>query len=331
MKRNILNRFWYKTVQWSLGSALAAPLLSSGAPSESPRAPNIIFILADDVSARELSTYNGTIPMPNLDRMAEQGIQFNTAWSTPLCSPTRAMLMTGKYPQNQGYWHNGVGPKVPYFEDPRHLPLLRMAKQAGYDIGWFGKLHNGEPENMPEIGVDEYLTYRYWKGYDGPDQGRGGPDRHGMYGVSWYWHPGLLDNGKGLPTTDADFGPDIELKHVCNFIKKERNRPFLAYWPSNLPHKAYDPQKKTWYYTDVPELDARGNPTGGKTPGSLEATMHYFDYLIGKLETRLKELGLDKNTVIFFAGDNGTANVDKGGTTWTGQFAYPSSYGEGRL
>ena len=300
-----------------LSVLMAASVAAGGSsmPAEERR-PNVIFILADDVSARELSIYDGDIPMPNLDRMAEQGVQFHTAWAAPKCAPTRAVLMTGKYPYNTGYWNNSgqnmADPSTPFFEDERHLPLLEMARQAGYTTGWFGKIHNGEPEDMKALGVDTYLTYRRWPGYEGPLQKKGPQHADHMYGVSWYWYPGIIVDGEGLPTTPEQFGPDLELDYLLDFVAENRDRPFVAYWPSNLPHKAYDPETGKWYYTDVPELDAEGNWTGGKVPGSLEATMHYFDFLLGRLNAALKKEGLADNTVVFFAGDNGTAGKDKG-------------------
>jgi arylsulfatase A-like enzyme len=88
--------------------------------------PNIILILADDVSADELSPYGGTIAMPNLQKLAADGVLIRDAWSTPVCAPSRAMLMTGKYPHHTGYYENPVSPEVPFWQDPRHLPLLKM-------------------------------------------------------------------------------------------------------------------------------------------------------------------------------------------------------------
>lgn len=287
-------------------------LLQPGAAFASKPA-NIIILLADDVSARELSTYGGSIEMPNLDKLAENGIQFTTAWATPLCGPTRAMIMTGKYPHNQGYWENSVTPSKHYFDDSRHLPLLQMARKAGYRTGFFGKLHHGEPKDMEKVGADTYLTYRYWEGYDGPDQGRGGPQRQGMYGISWYWHPGVVKNGKGVPTRNSDFGPDMELAALIEFVEDNRNQPFLAYWSTNLPHQAYSPEQDKWYYTDVPPINTQGTPGEKKVKGSLKATMHYLDYLLGQLSQSLETMGLANRTILFFASDNGTANgTDKG-------------------
>ncbi|TSA29327.1 MAG: hypothetical protein D4R65_15390 [Verrucomicrobiaceae bacterium] len=286
--------------------ALCSELCAAG-PSAAK--PNIILILADDISARDLSCYGGPVQMPVLDRLAKQGVQFNNAWSAPLCGPTRAILHTGKYPHHQGYYENAVAPSVAFYDDPRHLPLLRMAKSAGYAAGMFGKMHFGN--DAGKYGADVHCVYRYWKGYDGPSHSPDGA-REGMYGVSWYWHPGLILNGVGIPTTEEDFGPDIELKQLLTFVEANKNHPFVAYWPCNLPHMERNPATGKFSYTTVPELDANGENTGRKVAGSLRSNLAYFDFLIGRLQTQLQQLGLAENTVIFFAGDNGTADGDKG-------------------
>ena len=282
--------------------------------------PNIIFIFADDVSAHELSAYGGPIHMPVLNQMAGEGIRFNHAWASPLCGPSRAMLHTGKYPHNQGYWENQVMPSVSFWQDQRHVLWLQMARLAGYKTGFFDKLHHGGGSHdrdqldrqMQAYGADQYLMNRYWDGYDGPDQGRGGSERRGMYGVSWFYHPGMIFNGEPLPTNPDDFGPDISVAKIKDFIRANREEPFFVYWPTNLPHKAFDPEKDTWYYTDVPEVDANGNRTGNRIPGSLESTMQHLDLLTGEIIDELKKLGLLERTILFFVGDNGTADQDKG-------------------
>lgn len=276
-----------------------------------PVRPNIIIVLADDLSARDLALYGGAVRTPNLERLAQQGVRFNNAWSAPLCGPSRAILHTGKYPCRQGYYENAVTPRVAFYDDPRHLPLLRMAKQAGYVTGMFGKMHFGEDPG--KYGADVHCIYRYWKGYDGSSHSPDG-SRDGMYGVSWYWHPGLILNGVGIPTTQEDFGPDIELKQLLSFVEANKGRPFLAYWPSNLPHMERNPKTgyRTFSYTAVPELDASGARTGRQVAGSLASAVGYLDLLVGRLQERLRQLGLAENTVVVFAADNGTANGDKG-------------------
>ncbi len=279
-----------------------------GAPAAEPR-PNIIFVLADDLSARDLALYGGPVRTPVLERMARSGVLFHDAWSAPLCGPSRAILHTGKYPQNQGYYENQITPEVPFFRDGRHLPLLKMAAGAGCATGMFGKIHHGG--DPAEYGAQEHCLARYWEGYDGPFQKRTRP-RAGMYAISWYWHPGIVVNGVGLPTGPDDFGPDIECEHLLQFIGRNKDRPFFAYWPSNLPHMAHDPKTGRWAYTDVPELDAGGGRTGGRHKGSLASAVGYLDALIGRIQDHLERSGIADRTIIFFTADNGTADGDKG-------------------
>ncbi len=279
-----------------------------GAPAAGPR-PNIILVLADDLSARDLALYGGPIRTPNLDRMARLGVAFRDAWSAPLCGPSRAILHTGKYPHHQGYYENQITPKVPFFRDARHLPLLKMAAGAGYATGMFGKIHHGG--DPAEYGAQEHCLARYWEGYDGPFQKKTEP-RGGMYAISWYWHPGVVVNGVGLPTGPEDFGPEIECDHLLRFIDRNRDRPFFAYWPSNLPHMAHDPKADRWYYTDVPELDAGDRRTGRRVKGSLASTVAYLDAQIGRILAHLERSGIADRTVLIFTADNGTADGDKG-------------------
>jgi arylsulfatase A-like enzyme len=283
---------------------------------EGTRLPNIILILADDVSADELSPYGGGIAMPNLQKLADDGVLFRNGWSAPLCGPSRAMIMTGKYPHNTGYYENAVMPRIPFEKDPRHLPILKMLKEAGYATSMVGKKHFGAVADVGPYGADDWLIARYWDGHDGPRQNSWSPNRSDMYGVSWYWHPGLVRNGQGVPTTEADFGPDLELQHLLDFIAAQRDRrPFAALWTTNLPHKAHDekrPGELQWYYTDVPELDSEGRRTGGKVAGSIRSNMQYLDHLLGKLRAGLQANGLSDRTIIFFTADNGTADVRGG-------------------
>jgi len=294
-------------------AALAAPgVAGAAAPGAETgkRPPNIIFILADDVSADELSPYGGTIVMPNLQRLANEGVLFRNAWSTPLCGPSRAMIMTGKYPHHTGYYENHI--PAPVEKDPRHLLILKMLKQAGYATGMIGKKHDGDDADAGIYGADDWLINRYWDGHDGPRQNSWSPVRAGMYGISWYWHPGLIENGKGVPTTASDFGPDLEFEHLLKYAVENKNRPFAILWMTNLPHKAHDetrPADCQWYYTDVPKPGSKGKAAGGRVPGSLGSNMQYLDHLLGRLRSGLDGQGLAGNTIIFFSADNGTADI----------------------
>lgn len=142
---------------------------------------------------------------------------------------------------NQGYWANSIIPKIPFYEDPRHDLRMKIAREAGYTTAFFEKLH---PDHRPHesddldaqmdaYGVDHYMINRYWEGYDGPDQGRGWGQRRGMYGVSWYWHPGFIKNGEGVVTTPDDFGPDLAADDMKSF--RRRSPPVEVYRPDFLP------------------------------------------------------------------------------------------------
>ena len=144
---------------------------------EGNRPPNIILILADDVSADELSPYGGEIAMPNLQKLADDGVLFRNGWSTPLCAPSRAMIMTGKYPHHTGYYENAVVPRIPFEKDPRHLPILKMLKDAGYTTSMVGKKHPGNEVDAGPYGADDWFIARYWKGHDGARQTSWAPDR----------------------------------------------------------------------------------------------------------------------------------------------------------
>jgi len=130
-----------------------------------------------------------------------------------------------------------------------------------------------------------------------------------MYAVQWYWHPGIILNGKGIHTEPEDFGPDIHVEKIIDFMEHHREEPFFVYWPTFLPHKDFNQEE--WRYTDVPELDAAGNKTGRKVHGSLKADLEYLDHLLGKIIAAVKANGLENDTIIVFTGDNGTAPYGK--------------------
>lgn len=290
-------------------AALVAGPLARGLSfaEEERKRPNVILILADDLSAKELACYGGTgISTPTLDAMAAEGIMFRTAWTSPICGPSRALLRTGLYACRTGYYHNNIIPRVPTYRT--HLEIGHAMRNAGYATAAYGKLHDGgDPK---DYGYDEYCCTLHWDGYDGSPQSAN--EGKGMYSIQWYWHPGLVANGKGVPTTDADFGPDIEVDRMLDFIERKKAEPFFVFWATNLPHMERRPGAKRWNYTDVPELDSEGRKTGRRVKGSLKADVEYIDHLIKRIRSRLAELGLLDNTIIVFTSDNGTAGYGKG-------------------
>jgi len=292
MERRTMN---LKTYLLSIGAlSLAASLMVNAAEEH----PNIILILSDDISSKDLACYGGYIKTPTLTRLADKGVLFQTAWSAPLCGPSRAILHTGKYPYNQGYYENGVTPTPSFTRDKRHQPILRMAKAAGYATGMYGKVHHDRGEDASIYGMDDYCLWQKWDGHDGP--------------YARYWHPSYVANGKGVPTCADDFGPDIALQRIFNFIDVNKETPFFVYWPAVLAHGELSPETNRWGMPEVPEVNAAGKKTGGRVKGSLKSMIEYQDYLVGQLVEKLEKLGLMENTIIFYIGDNGTPGYGKG-------------------
>jgi len=305
-KRAVTRRtFLERGLQLSAAAGMLGAVGAEAADGAADR-PNVILIFADDLSAKELSCYgNQDIRTPNLDRMARDGVMFRTGWSTPLCGPSRATLHTGQYAARTGYYDNDIRPTTPFWKT--HMTLGQAMKRAGYATAMYGKIHHGGDPR--DYGFDEYCVAQYWDGYDGPNQAMGPPD-HGMYAIQWYWHPGLVENGEGVPTTPDDFGPDMEVARLNAFVRDHKDAPFFVYWPTNLIHMEHR-EGGTWHYTDVPELDAEGRPTGGRVPGSCKATTEYLDHLVGRILANLDETGLRERTIVLFIGDNGTAEYGK--------------------
>jgi arylsulfatase A len=288
------------------GSTEAVPAAepSGGAGRERP---NVILILADDVSAGEYALYGGTgIVTPQLDALAGEGLHFRTAWAAPLCGPARAMLLSGRYNEHTGMASN-AGRRQDLLANPTLGTLMR---RAGYATGIFGKLHHGgAPESY---GFDEYCICRIWDGYSGSPQRSYA--RAGMYAIHWYWHPGLVANGVGIPTTAENFGPEIVSGHILDFITRHKDRPFFVLWTAHLPHHEFVEKTGGWARPDVPELDENFAPTGKRVPASLASNLAYLDGKLGGIRRHLQTLGIAERTIMIYTADNGTADKppDKG-------------------
>jgi len=259
--------------------------------------PNIVVIMADDLGAENLGCYGNTVySTPNLDRMATEGARFENAFSTPVCTPTRAMILTGLYPNRSGFLERLDSPLDPERNNrlPVHLKTIgHVFQHAGYKTAIAGKWHLGDFQRYPDQpkshGFDEYcLWVQYWDGR-----------RHSRYFGPHYW-----ENGQYKIHGQEVFGPDYCCDFLIDFIKRtqEQNLPFFAYFPMNLIHAPLitPPGDQTSAETRLPpDLGARERKAG--------LMVHYMDAIVGRLLSKLKELGLEENTLVIFTGDNGTA------------------------
>jgi len=267
---------------------LILAVLASSAPGASR--PNVIVIMADDIGAEGLACYGSTIyTTPHLDRMAKEGVRFNNAYATPLCTPTRVMIMSGLYPNRTGFRAligKGKGVRMPasiktfghYFRD------------AGYKTAVAGKWQLGKFDEFPgqpvEHGFDQYCMWTWF--YKGKKSSR-------------YYHPQIYRDGKIINGTENDFGPDQYSGLLLDFIDKNKDKPFFIYYPMALVHSPYiHPPKLNELaqskYTD--DLD--------KTTRAFGHMITYMDDIVGQILARLKKHGIEKNTLVLFTGDNGT-------------------------
>lgn len=235
--------------------------------------PNIIFILADDLGMDGLSCYGSSqFKTPNLDAMAAAGVRFEYCFASPLCAPSRAQLMTGRYGFRTGVVNNETGGRMAPESD---TIIAKVLKQAGYATGLAGKWHQlPRMRNLDDArawGFDEFITWE---------------KEHGER----YWEPAFNKNGQTVPVTAGAFGPDLLHAFVIDFVNRHKNEAFFLYYPMVSIHGPLYP---------TPD-----NPAGGT---SLKAdNIAYMDKLIGQLMAELDRLGLRDNTLIVFAGDNGS-------------------------
>lgn len=291
-------------ILFALASLSVSMTATYAASDASP--PNIILVLADDLGAKDLSCYGSTeYHTPNLDRMAAEGMRFETFYAMPLCTPTRVALMTGQY----GF-HNGfLGMQDPAFKPApnsaeaaigNHYTHADLLRSHGYATALVGKwqLSGKLPTLIHDAGFDEYRMWAYDgnlpKGVTHPTH-----EKTGQGATSRYWHPSIVENGKYLPTTPADFGPDLFNDFAIDFARRHKAQPFFVYYTSVLTHS---PRVET------PDP---ANP-GLRWAAGLKSNLEYLDYLMGELRGALKAEGLAENTFVIFAGDNGTGGDGKG-------------------
>ncbi|QYM77643.1 sulfatase-like hydrolase/transferase [Horticoccus luteus] len=274
-------------LRWVLLVWLAGGISLSDAAPAGRRPPNQIVILIDDVARDWIGAYGAAAQTPNIDRLASEGTRFTTAWCTPLCTPTRVSLLTGEYPFRTGWT---VHYDVPRWGgrglDPtRWKTLGQSMRAAGYATAIAGKWQvndlRAEPGILNAHGFDEHCV---WTGVEA-----GNPASEKRY-----WDAFIQQNGE--PRARAgEFGPDVTQAFVIDFIRRHRTEPFFIYYPMIEAHAPNEPTPLT-----------RAHPPKGEA--ALFADMvAYADRQVGELVRTVDQLGLRDDTVIFFAGDNGSS------------------------
>ena len=206
--------------------------------------PNIILIMSDDHGAEDFSCYNSSTPFksPNIKELAESGVQFRICYTTNLCGPTRAMIMSGKHPQKSCHWCNwGVFNKdhkdFPY-DLVNDVTFYRTLSEAGYITCLAGKW-DGYKGLMPKYFDASCIWPREvrWIPESANYTGHTKTDDPLWQPTATFWHPFIMQNGEFLETTDDDFSEDIFSDFIIDFVRenKDSGRPFFVYYPMILP------------------------------------------------------------------------------------------------
>ena len=305
--------------------------------------PNIVFILMDDMGYGDIGVYGQLkTETPNIDRLREEGMLFTQSYSgSPVSAPSRCVLMTGMHSGHAQIRGNDEmkerGDVMDYqavFDDPRlegQFPLKartmtipRMAQQAGYTTGCFGKWGLGNPESdgAPEKqGVDEFFGYncqRQAHSYYPPFLYHNG-ERIYLDNKVIDPHKEFLDEGAD-PYDPAsyekfkqnEYANDLIFDRLLSFVDANKTNPFLLFWTTPIPHVSLQaPDKWVDYYRqkfgdEEPYLGQAGGYYPCRWPHATYAAMlSYFDEQVGTLVEKLKQEGLYDNTLIIFSSDNG--------------------------
>jgi arylsulfatase A len=255
----------------------------------------VLLILADDLGVECLSSYGGiSHKTPNLDRLATEGMRFTHCFSNPFCSPSRAQLLTGRYPFQNGLkvvLHSKSQENI--YLRPTQPSFARQLKQHGYATQIVGKWHvslEHKHNTIQQFGFDHYQT---WSIFD--DQG-GKTTR--------FWKPYLRRDGRIIADEIKDrYGPDVDLEVYLEFIRSntKSQTPFLAYYSTCLTHYPWEPTPDSNVQTyRAPEPGHKGDPR------YFPDMLTYLDKQIGTMLRTLDELGIAENTLVLFLADNGT-------------------------
>lgn len=287
-------------------------------PGEKQELPNIIYILADDLGYGDLGCYGQTkIETPNLDKMAAEGMMFTQHYSgSTVCAPSRCVLMTAKHTG-----HAAVRGNKEYEPEGQHplqeeeVTVAELLKDAGYTTGAFGKWglgFVGSEGNPNKQGFDEFFGYNCQR------------QAHRYY-PKHLWHNSqkVRLEGNDFERTEI-YSANVIHEQALRFIEENMENPFFLFYPATIPHAeliipAGDMmQKYRGRFEETPYLNDRPGANYGDEPfvvkyycsqpeprATFAAMVSLLDKQVGEILVKLKELGLDENTIVMFASDNG--------------------------
>jgi len=276
------SRFSRRDFLKDMGLAAAALPLSSLTGGERER-PNVVLIMTDDQGYGDLGARgNDSIKTPRLDRFAAESVELSRFYCSPVCAPTRAALMTGRWYYRTGVIHTSRGGAKMHHDE---VTIAERLQEAGYATGIFGKWHLGD--NYPMRPQDQGFACSLVHKSGGIGQT---PDKPNSY-----FDPALWDNGKKMQA--RGYCTDIFTGAAIRFIENNRERPFFAYLSTNAPHTPLEVAPE--YYEAYLEMGL------DETTARVYGMVTNIDDNIGRLLGRIEELDLRENTLVIFFTDNG--------------------------
>lgn len=263
-------------------------LVTHSGVTNAERRPNVIIIFTDDQGSIDMNCYGAKdLATPNMDALAKRGVRFTQFYAAaPVCSPSRAGLLTGRYPLRAGLPGNAGSGRGAEGMPTEQVTIAETLKKAGYATAHIGKWHLGYiPKTMPNgqgfdysfghMGgcIDNYSHFFYWNG----------PNRHDLH-----------RNGKEV-FANGQYFPDLMVEEAGKFMTKHTDKPFFMYFAMNTPHYPYQGEPK-WlkHYSKL------------KYPRNLYAGfLSTIDERIGQLTKKVDDLGLTEDTIIIFQSDHG--------------------------
>ena len=253
--------------------------------------PNVIIILTDDQGWGDLSgSGNTNLSTPNIDNLAETGVTFDRFYVSPVCSPTRAELLTGRYHVRGGVYSTSAGGER---LDLDETTIAQVFNNAGYATAAYGKWHNGmqAPYHPNARGFDDYYGFcsGHWGNYFSP----------------MLEHNGEIVKGDGFIIDDL-------ANHGLAFMEENKDHPFFLYLPYNTPHSPMQVPDKWWKKFENKELEMRNRESGKESIQHTLAALamcENIDWNVGRVAAKVEELGLSDNTIIIYLSDNGPNGV----------------------
>ncbi len=283
---------------WGLLSAAISILILTLLGDAAARAaqPNVVILLADDLGWADVGYHGGEIETPSIDRLAQEGVQLDRFYSAPICSPTRAALVTGRDPLALGIAYDQIHPWYNAGLAPDALTIADVFKADGYQTGLVGKWHLGHTteHHLPNAqGFEDFWGHLHTNTDFYSHEREGGHD--------------LQRNGKSVREPNQ-YLTHLEAREAVRFIReRDPKKPFLLYVPFTAPHSPMQAPKATIEkYAALPQASFRR---------VYAAMVDEMDQAIGAILESLDEQGIADDTIVLFFSDNGGSNIFGGVNT----------------